>query len=93
MEEQLSALCGVFCIAIGSAYGFAFAHGYEEWLVISIPVRIVVAVLGLVVSLLAPGKVSPFLVGVIVWDGSAALLGAWLMGSFTGGRAPKLKKS
>jgi hypothetical protein len=84
MTNQLSALAGVFCTAIGIAYGMSFYHGHDEWLYMSIPVRLLVSSLCFATWSLAPEKVSPLLLAIMVWDGGCAAVGAYLMGDCSG---------
>jgi hypothetical protein len=82
--EQLSALAGIFCMAIGIAYAINFYHGYDEWLSMSIPTRLIVSAICFALWVLAPEKVSPLLVGVGVWDGACAAVGWYLVGNCVG---------
>lgn len=86
--NQTLALSGVFSCAIGTAYSLAFRHGYDEWLYMSIPARLVVCALGHLVYLLAPEKTSPLLFVICIWDGVWAGLTAWAVRSVSG-RVPE----
>jgi hypothetical protein len=62
----------------------SFYHGYDEWLYMSIPVRILVSGLCFATWSLAPEKVSTLLLAIMVWDGGCAAIGAYLMGDCSG---------
>lgn len=82
--DQLSALSGIFCTAIGMAYAMSFYHGYDEWLYMTIPGRLLVSGLCLATWVLAPEKMSPLLLVIMVWDGGNAAIGGYLMGDWSG---------
>lgn len=54
--SQLSAFSGVLCTAIGVAYGMTLYHGYDEWLYLSFPARLLVSCVCFATWLLAPEK-------------------------------------
>src|ERR1700733_3886048 len=58
---QLYALVGVFSCAISMAYAISIYHGLNEWIYMSIPGRLGVAVLGLTAWVLNPHLMSPLL--------------------------------
>jgi hypothetical protein len=90
--HQLSALSGVFSCAISSAYGLAFYHGYDEWLYMSIPGRLFVSAICLATWLIAPEKMSPLLLSIMVWDGACAVIGGYLIGDFSGRKPGRLEQ-
>lgn len=83
---QLCALSGVVMCGISSAYGISLYHGFDEWIYISVPGRLGVAALGLMVLLLRPEVMSPLLFSIVVWDGSMALITGWILGTWSGRR-------
>jgi hypothetical protein len=94
---QLCALVGVFSCAISMAYAISIYHGLDEWVYMSIPGRLGVAVLGLTAWALNPRLMSPLLFSIIVWDGSVALITGWTLGTWSGRRrelvVPRTAKS
>jgi hypothetical protein len=82
--NQVTALSGIFCTAIGVAYALNFYHGYDEWLYLSIPGRLIVGGICLAVWVIAPEKMSPLLFAIMVWDGGCAAVGAYLIGDWRG---------
>jgi hypothetical protein len=94
---QLCALVGVFSCAISMAYAISIYHGLNEWIYMSIPRRLGVAVLGLTAWVLNPHLMSPLLFSIIAWDGSVALITGWTLGTWSGQRretvAPRTTKS
>jgi hypothetical protein len=90
--HQLSALSGVFSCAISSAYGLAFYHDYDEWLYMSIPGRLFVSAICLATWLIAPEKMSPLLLSIMIWDGACAVIGGYLIGDFSGRKPGRLEQ-
>jgi hypothetical protein len=83
---QLCALSGVFCCAISLAYGISMYHGIDEWIYLSVPGRLAVALLGLTAWFVDPHIMSPLLFSIIVWDGIIALITGWTLGTWSGRR-------
>lgn len=83
---QLCALSGVFSCAISLAYGISMYHGFDEWIYLSVPGRLAVALLGLTAWVMDPDTMSPLLFSIIVWDGTVALITGWTLGTWSGRR-------
>ena len=82
---QQTALSGLFLTAISLAYLFTYYHGYSEWIRVSIPVRCIVGVLGVIVGVFMPEKMSPLMFVLCVNDAIWGLWAGWMMGRWDAG--------
>ena len=83
---QLATISGIFSAAIGAAYLVNIFYGYEEWIYTSVPVRLAVSTSAAMVWMIKPERVGPMMVEVMVYDGLAAVLTGWSLGSWTGSK-------
>jgi len=85
---QICAVTGVLLIAIGQVYLVSLYHGYEEWIYASVPVRLTMGAIAALIWVVAPEKMSPWMMACLVWDGGLAIPLGLSVGSWTGQKPP-----
>jgi len=84
-QLQYQTLCGLLFIAIGFCYVLALWKGFEQWLYMAVPGRLVVASIGMMVALVAPDRMGWLMLAICVNDAITGLIGAWCLGWPLGG--------
>lgn len=77
---QAQSIHGFFCTAVGISYCLSFYKGWEEFLYLSIPVRLGLGLVGLGTAIIAPERLSPLFVFLWINDALSGIYGAFAMG-------------